>query len=634
MKEKLLAAAVLGCLLCTPMAEARHLAEQQQARLESILGGRRAAQPNAYEVHRANSGGATAGESDKEAATPVRGRIVEPANTDQAAGSDEAAGSAGAQSVEPANTGREDGNNEANNPADAEVKQGDAAETIVINKTEHRYLTPEEQALLNRLRRENGMAQVQNEAEQSEGQQSAAAPDVEAQPVEPAGNNQADSTNATPAIPAVAQTVEPAGTNRADSTNATPATPAVAQPVEPAGTNQADSTNVTPATPVVAQPVEPATAKPADKPVAKPPRTSFVHPAAKKPVRLKVWDMDALDGGGTLLFSSSPEYVKTPGLLYADVLRGKGRVLYYHVNETKEPCHLLVVLENKAGRPATVHISRGAEAKPSADYLGVGKDTQLAYFGKPMDETVVVPKNGRVLLRKQMGKTVMKPDDLIYGVYDIETDEMVRISFVLAPVKENPLEYAAKAPLLQRSQPSAGRGTFNGMDRTLKAKKVYNPKKDGPVCLIIGDDDEDLFVNGIDATDGSVATNYGNYGINYYISVPLSGKGGAKAWLDPEGGVYAGAIALTGADKAFGKMVATPAGKVFFGEAEENAAPAEAEIKAEEAEEILTLKDELAEITDIGAAGELSFIFSPPGASNLPLRVILIPDLAKKKKKG
>ena len=354
------------------------------------------------------------------------------------------------------------------------------------------------------------------------------------------------------------------------------------------------------------------------------------HPAARKPLRMKHWEMNDIDGDGTLLFSSSPEYVKQPGLLYADVVRGKARVLYYHVNETKQPCRLLVVLTNSGSKTATVKLTRGATAPPSEDYLGIGKATQVAYFAQPLTDTLQVPAGGSCLLRSEMESIILKPDDLIYGVYDFVTDETVKVSFVLCPVTEQSLAYAAKAPLLSRAEPSAGRGTFVGMDRTLTAARPYNPKRDGAVYFWLGDDNEDLFVTGIDATDGSIATNYGNYGINYKIYLPLAGgaKERARAWLNPCGGVYAGAVAELMADGSWGRMLETPRGAVFFGE---DGAPSLDEDEAGNCR--LTQENELQELA-LEAKDGLAFVFSPPGASYLPVRLILTPDLAKKKKKS
>lgn len=45
-------------------------------------------------------------------------------------------------------------------------------------------------------------------------------------------------------------------------------------------------------------------------------------------------------------FSDSPETVKQDGILYNDVVEGKSRILYYHLNGTMDDKKVVVILEN------------------------------------------------------------------------------------------------------------------------------------------------------------------------------------------------------------------------------------------------------------------------------------------------
>ena len=69
-------------------------------------------------------------------------------------------------------------------------------------------------------------------------------------------------------------------------------------------------------------------------------------------------------------------------------------------------------------------------------------------------------------------------------------------------------------------------------------------------------------------------------------------------------------------------MIPTPAGKIFFGDK----TPEESESVAKAREEGIALFTDKTEITELGSyEGGVSFEYSPPGASNLPVSIILFP---------
>lgn len=59
---------------------------------------------------------------------------------------------------------------------------------------------------------------------------------------------------------------------------------------------------------------------------------------------------------GTLIFSDCPEYADQAGILYEGTAApGKGRVYYYHVNETGGPARVLVYAKSDKKQPITVN---------------------------------------------------------------------------------------------------------------------------------------------------------------------------------------------------------------------------------------------------------------------------------------
>ncbi len=319
---------------------------------------------------------------------------------------------------------------------------------------------------------------------------------------------------------------------------------------------------------------------------------------------MKQWPVKSAETSGTLIFSDSPETVKQDGILYSDVVEGKSRILYYHLNGTTEDKKVVVILENMSADDSFVAITRGGIGGPSEDYLDVGKATQTEYFQAPKLDKIYLAARGKRILDSRMSATVVAPGKLVYGVFDFTTKVPVKLSVVMLPATEDPLTFVSKARVLPADEHRL-RGTFAGMDRFVTSDRMYDPQKDGVVYFSLADDKNDLYRIGVDATDGSIVKNYGNYGVLYSIHIPTRGTDKTRYFLKPCGGVYAGVVtARTGwnADKS---IIPTPKNKTFFGE---NA--------------------KQMDLADLGVYNNINsmwFEFSPPGASNLPVEFILMP---------
>lgn len=349
--------------------------------------------------------------------------------------------------------------------------------------------------------------------------------------------------------------------------------------------------------------------------------------AAQKSVRpnmqtMRMWDVQATDTGGTLLFSDSPEYVNQDGILYSDTVQGDARILFYHLNNTSEQKKVAVILENQSGSYSIVHVTRGGMSQPSSNYLAVGKRTQVEYFDTKLNDVIYVRNGGKRLLQNEMNNTVLEPGQLVYGVFDFSSSTPVKVSVIMYGADVDPYSFIEYARVLPKDAQRL-RGTFKGMDRIIRSQKAYDPRKDGIVYFPIGDNERDTYRTGVDATDGSLVTNYGNYGVLYRIEIPTAGNDSTRYYLSPLGGTYAGAMTVD-----FGRgqsnLLLTPNGRTYFGDA----TPAESDgaMQAREAgTAVLTHTTELADLGTYKNESQLSFEYSPPGASNLPVNIILMP---------
>ena len=338
------------------------------------------------------------------------------------------------------------------------------------------------------------------------------------------------------------------------------------------------------------------------------------------------WEVQTKDTGGTLLFSDSPEYVDRPGILYQDIVNGSVRVLYYHLNNTQVPQKVAVVLENAnpKAKATMVQVTRGGTAWPSDDYLWVGKTTQNQYFGEKKNDLILVMKDKKRLLQASMDEIVLQPGQLVYGVYDFKTDNPVKASVIMYPAGVNPLTFVDGAKVLPRDS-VALRGTFQGMDREVTSAREYDPATDGIVYVMLADDKLDKYKIGVDATDGTTTVNYGNYGINYKIAIPVKGETSrVQYYLSPLGGTYAGAMTVRRDHSPYTKRIETPAGRIYFGD---QTAPEPEQVSQARSEGIALFGSHL-ELADLGSYDNsvpTYFEFSPPGASNLPACLILVP---------
>ena len=351
-----------------------------------------------------------------------------------------------------------------------------------------------------------------------------------------------------------------------------------------------------------------------------PPRNRVFSPGTSR--LMHRWPVESYDTGGTLLFSDSPEYVKETGILYRDTVTGDARILYYHLNDTPQPKKIAVILETAADL-ATVSVTRGAAAAPSTDYLHVGKVTQIGYFDtREMNERIYVTKERPRLLVPAMNATVLGPGELAYGVYDFHTNAPVRVSVIMYGADVDPFAFLRIARVLPRDE-IALRGTFRGMNRVITSQRIYRPTMDGAVYFPIGDNLHDVYRRGIDATDGSPVVNYGNYGILYQINIPTSGRENTRYFLSPLGGVYAGAMRVESG--TYRHILETPATRPYFGDQTLPEAPNVAQAR-EEGLLLLTQYTELSDLGTYASAQPVHFEYSPPGASNLPVNIILMPE--------
>lgn len=326
--------------------------------------------------------------------------------------------------------------------------------------------------------------------------------------------------------------------------------------------------------------------------------------AAAGPVNLDIlklpeWQVTSTSYGGKLLLSDSPEMVTGDGILYQDKVAGDVRLFFHHVNATAVPKRLVVLLENAGPAAATVTVHQHGVGGPGYDWMAVGKAAQEAYLAGVNIRQVDVPVGGAAALYD----AAFKPNMLINGIFDFIADGPVTVKVMMLPLDADVKKFALQARVLPPDEQKL-RGTFEGKDRMLVPMKVYDPQADGPVALTLADNALDQYVEGIDATTGEKVLNYGNYGVVYKLFLPADGQGKTSYYLNPRGGDYAGALGIR-YKYVVAPPVPTPTGSTAFGNNK------------------LT---DFAHVGTFGGGESLWLTFSPPGASNLPVKLIIVPE--------
>lgn len=315
------------------------------------------------------------------------------------------------------------------------------------------------------------------------------------------------------------------------------------------------------------------------------------------------WKVRNSSLGGTLLLSDSPEMVGSSGILYQDKVNGKVRLFFYHVNSSPKPKTMEVLLENNGREDVHIQVNQWSLGRSGYDWLAVGKETLTTYLtGKESGYQLTIPPGGVKPLSAAISTRAVLPKMLSHGIFDFVTDHAVKVTVLMVPMFEDSVEFSKNTRILPADEWHL-RGTFPEADRLIYPVGVYDSTNDGVIGITLADNKIDFYVNGIDTTDGTKVVNYGNYGVVYQVQIPSQKGGKIDYYLAPLGGYYAGAIGVNYLNLKCDPL-ATPAGRTYFG----------------------SYTGEFSFLGTYNSGDRLSFTFSPPGASNLPVKIIMMPS--------
>lgn len=309
---------------------------------------------------------------------------------------------------------------------------------------------------------------------------------------------------------------------------------------------------------------------------------------------------------GTLLLSDSPEYVgKEAGILAAGTLSGDSRIYFYHVNEEKEDRKIVILARNTTNRVVQIQVNRAIYARPSAEYFEVGRELskkELAPLPKKLGKEITIEPGMQIQLFTDLEDVKIQQDQLFSGIFDFRSSGELYVKVLMIPSSYGAFGAGYTMKTLPIDEVEL-RGTYAGANREVDVVPAYDPSIGG-AYVELATDREDAYVRGIDElSNGKEVIDKGNYGVAYKINLRTQGIGKFDLFFNPQGGAYAGSIAvkLKGEERIVDMPEVT---KPYIGHQ--------------------TIYDTFY-IGTYNGGDHLQIRFMPAGASNLPVKLLLVP---------
>ena len=324
----------------------------------------------------------------------------------------------------------------------------------------------------------------------------------------------------------------------------------------------------------------------------------------------------------TLLLSDSPEYVgPVGGTLSAGTINGNGRIYFYHVNEMDQPHKIAIVLENQTAYPNTVHVMRQLKSVATPDYFAAGRDLSRKDLEQPLNESpnarplysLSIPPQGRKLIFSDLEQTPVYQDALFTGIVDIKTEAPVFARVMMLPMGIDAVDASHWAKNLPIDEIQL-RGTYTGSKRNMEVTTPFDTTLGG-AFVEIGNDREYMFINGVDEMQNKAfVRDRGNYGVSYTLKIPTKGNEPFRLYFNPLGGPYSGSFTVKALHQQGARRGQTDTRTYHIGGADGISALGDG-----------TILDSRI-MGNYNAGDLLTLNFMPAGASNLPIRFLLIPE--------
>ncbi|WP_339297358.1 stalk domain-containing protein [Paenibacillus sp. FSL R5-0623] len=306
------------------------------------------------------------------------------------------------------------------------------------------------------------------------------------------------------------------------------------------------------------------------------------------------------DEPSLLIRSNSPETVNTEGIVYKESSFGQTRFMIHHVNNTGKNVKMYVVATNNNAYTASIDQQNMGFAGPSpfatvAGKLSIDRWFQSMQNGTGQKKVYIQPGESKLILN-DLSVLPMKQGQVISLYSDVFSDYELDYNIIMIEENKDPMEVLSSLPVLDRDGVH-NRGTYPNATRIITYDQEIGSK---PERLPLGDNASDPNLVGTDPMAFTEASNAGNFGVLYKITLNNVAPRTLISF-NPRGGRYSG-VALVN-----GQVVQISTGRS------------------------VTAPNEQSVMYRTGSYGEsVTILFSAAPGSNLPVNLLFTPLPAEK----
>ncbi|MBD1386575.1 copper amine oxidase [Mucilaginibacter rigui] len=326
--------------------------------------------------------------------------------------------------------------------------------------------------------------------------------------------------------------------------------------------------------------------------------------------------------GPQFIISDDPEYVRIPDAIASKerVQPGTVRLYVYNVNGVVEPFKMdrkiTAILKNTGKSPMHMRMLKYSSQVPGNNYFKIGKQGLADYFASKDENVVrVIMPGAAISIDEKLETYIAKYDELVHGIYEFVIDQPGEVSVVQADPKLKGAAVLNKIKnVIPRSHQNAGRGLFGVSNYQITTDGVYNTDS-GPVQIMLADGVKDKWVAGYEGVSGDPVQLAGNYGVMYNIEVKwksTNGKGLALIIWNSSSGNSQWCSGM-------GTSMVVSNGKYKEGIIQ---LPVDSLITTAAPEAIVV---QVFTPSTNGEEQTIHITYSPPGASCLPVPLVLVP---------
>lgn len=251
------------------------------------------------------------------------------------------------------------------------------------------------------------------------------------------------------------------------------------------------------------------------------------------------------DEPSTLIRSNSPETVNSEGIVYQETAVGNTRFMIHHVNNTGKNVKMYVVATNTNFTQATINTENLGFAGPTPIATAAGKSSVERYFQSMQDgskrSSITLAPGESKLVMTELSQAVMKQGGVISLFSDMYSDYPIQYDVIMIDAKLDPLAVLDQLPILDRDGVH-NRGTYPNSTRVIRYSELVGSTSQR---LALGDNLDDPNLAGMDPMLGVEASNAGNFGVLYKITLDRVAPNTLISF-NPRGGKYSGYAMVNG----------------------------------------------------------------------------------------